>query len=495
MAETKDQKTQVEEIQTPQKFDRTGFEEAYINLMSNPSYIDLSFYSFIIAKMQISFDERVGTAGVSFQNDNFQLVINDKWFNTLPMEQRMGILVHETLHIILKHIFRKGTRDHQLFNVAADIALNQSIKKDMLPEGAMYPETFKLPNGKPFPAARTSEQYYELLKAEKERQEEEKKDQEDGDDSGDCENCNGSGQVPKEDGEKGDGGDSEEKGEKGEEDGDGHGHGDEGETCDCPDCGGSGKEGGGNYQPSNGNPNLTSGKEITIDSHDGWDAISEEDEELASQMMEKMIENAMEKSRGNTPGNMEELLKLWRRQAKISWKKVLKKFVSSKVGAKTGTIKRRDRRQGHRMEIKGKKTFYDVPVIVVGIDTSGSMDDEMIINGLVEVNEVCKVTKSSLKVVQIDTQIQGMEEYDPKQKNFKRRGCGGTYMGAMAEYLIENKIPYDALVMISDMYIEDVPSDTNWKKVKKPTLWLNTSGTEVSWAGTKGHTIMDIAKA
>ncbi len=32
------------------------------------------------------------------------------------------------------------------------------------------------------------------------------------------------------------------------------------------------------------------------------------------------------------------------------------------------------------------------------------------------------------------------------------------------------------LLMISDMYIEDLCADSIWSKFKKPVLWLSTSG-------------------
>lgn len=446
---------------------RRGFEEVFMQMLSSPKYVDYSFYSFLISKMQISINNQVPTAGVGFYNDNFQLVINPGFFNPLPAEQRMGILIHECLHVMWKHIFRKGTRDHSLFNIAADIALNQSIPRKMLPEGAMYPDTFKLPDGTPYPTNKTAEQYYELLKDEKERQEQEKKEQEEnGDGESDCDNCGGSGET---------------------EDGDGN-------KEKCESCNGSGTQPGTEYQPSNGNPSLL-GQEPGFDSHELWDESSDEAKELADSMMEKMVEEATEKSMGNVPQAAREFLELWKRVPKISWKKELKRFVSSKRGSKEPTIKRRNRRQPNRMDLKGKKTAFDKPGIIVGLDVSGSMSNEEIINGLVEINEVCKLTNSTLNIVQIDTNIQGVDEYDPKQKSFKRDGCGGTWMGEMAKYLIDNKIKYDALVMISDLYIEDVSTDEQWKRVKKPTLWLNTSGTEVPWDGLRGHKIMDISKA
>ncbi len=43
------------------------------------------------------------------------------------------------------------------------------------------------------------------------------------------------------------------------------------------------------------------------------------------------------------------------------------------------------------------------------------------------------------------------------------------------------------------IFIENVGTHPDWR-LKKPTLWLNTSGTNVEWAA-KGHKVMDIAKA
>ncbi len=480
--------------------DRSSFEDAFMNLMSNPSHVDKSFWSFVIAKMQITVGRDVPTAAAGFHDNNYQLYINDIFFDNMTLNERMGVLIHECMHVVLKHLFRKGTRDHQLFNVAADMALNQSIPRDWLPEGAIFPDLFKDEKGKTWKEGLTAEQYYYLLKEEQKKQQQEK--DENGDEE--CDNCQGSGKQPQDEGDQGDGGDQdaedsdEETDEEGNSDKGKKGTGGDEPQEACEKCGGHGTTPGenGEYKPSNGNPDLTGKEEITIDSHELWNAINEEDEELASQMMEKILEDAQEKSRGNVPANMEEIMKLWKRAPVISWKKVLKKYISSKIGAKQGTIKRRDRRQGHRMDIKGRKTFYDTPEVVVGIDTSGSMSNEEILAGLVEINEVCKLTKSTLKVVQIDTEIKGLEEYDPKKKDFKRRGCGGTYMAAMPQFLMKEKIKGDVLIMISDMYIEDVSTDSIWNKYKTPTLWLSTSGEVPSWStSTRGHKVMDIKKA
>jgi predicted metal-dependent peptidase len=433
---------------------REIFEDAFQHMMSNPEYVDLSFYSFVISKMKVEVTEKIPTAGAGFYNNVYNLLVNPTFFETLTLDQRLAILVHECQHVILQHVFRKGERDHKLFNTAADIAINQKIKN--IPDSGMFPETFD------FPLNLTTEDYYELLKEEKKQQEKEKAEYE----KNQSEQCDNDGDSDGEDGEDGD-----EGGESGE--------------------GGDTTKGG--WKPSSGHPDLTGTDEITIDSHELWDSLNSEDQELARDTMEKILEDAVSKSKGNTPQNISDLLELWKREPVISWKKILKKFISSKAGSKVGTIKKRYRRMPNRMDLKGKKTYYDVPEVIVGVDVSGSMSNEDIFEGLKEIHEICRVTGSNLKLVQIDTDIKGLETFDEKQKNFTRKGCGGTYMGDLPRYLLENKINCDVLVMISDMYIENVQTDENWIKFKKPVLWLNTS--EYDMPVLKHHKVYDIKKA
>jgi len=411
------------------------FDIPFMKMMSHPDYANMSFYAFIISKMNVQISKDISTAGVGWYNNKYNLVINPDFMKKLTVQERIGILIHESLHVMLKHNFRQGERDQKLYNIAADIALNQLINEPAkLPEGAMFPETFD------FSKDLTADQYYELLKQEQEKQQKEKQE-------------------------------SQDKGENWE-------------------------------GPSDGKPDLTNldedGEGMLVDSHDKWSTsgeIDEAEQELARSTMEKMIKDAIDKSKGNVPGNISDILNLWNKKAKISWKRVLKKYISSKKGSKIGTIKRRDRRQPYRKDLKGKKVYYDIPNVIVCIDTSGSMSDEEIVEGLAEINEVCKVTHSNLKVIQIDTNVTSIEEYNPKKKTFKRNGYGGTYMFSGIEYILENKIPHDVIIYISDMYIEDVSTDNNWRKVKKPVIWLNTSGTEVSWDGVKGHKIFNISDA
>ena len=63
-------------------------------------------------------------------------------------------------------------------------------------------------------------------------------------------------------------------------------------------------------------------------------------------------------------------------------------------------------------------------------------------------------------------------------------------MGACPEYIKDSKLQCDVLIMISDMYIENIPTDLNWKGFKKPVLWLSTSGEKPEIL--KHHKLFDI---
>jgi len=431
---------------------RDAFEHTIVNMISNPKYVNLSFYSFIAAKCKINIDTTLpAPAAVNFTGVQYNLFINPEKFNDWTLDERIAVIVHEMRHILGGHIFRKGNRNHEIFNFATDISMNQTIKG--LPEGCIYPQDFKLTDNF------NAEQYYEKLLENEDIQkmmEVQKKADE----------------AMKDAMEKANDG----AGEEGEGDGQGQPQAGDGSPMgDLLDR--IGKSGGG------------------MGDHSKWDESEVADEDMAKAVTEKMIEDAVQKSRGNLPADIDKLLELWRRKPVISWKKELKRIMASKRGYKISTLKRRDRRFPNRRDLRGHKTTRDNHEIVVGIDTSGSMSDSEIVKGLVEINEICKVTGSSLKIVQIDTEIKSIEEYDEKKKTFKRRGCGGTYMGAIVPFLEEQGIKEDVLIMISDMYIEDVNNDSNWAKYKKPVLWLATDSLVPDWNGWRKHKVMDITKA
>lgn len=76
--------------------------------------------------------------------DGFHCFYNPTWFDPLPLEERVGVLVHETLHPVYMHHTRRNGRDLERWNRAADFALNPGLLKDgfKLPAGALVDSRF-----------------------------------------------------------------------------------------------------------------------------------------------------------------------------------------------------------------------------------------------------------------------------------------------------------------------------------------------------------------
>jgi len=71
--------------------------------------------------------------------DGKDIFYNVEFLLSLPPKQLDGVLLHEVLHAALLHVPRRGVRDAQLWNIAADIVINGMIAAHAfeLPEGTL----------------------------------------------------------------------------------------------------------------------------------------------------------------------------------------------------------------------------------------------------------------------------------------------------------------------------------------------------------------------
>ncbi len=71
--------------------------------------------------------------------DGRDVFVNAEFAASLSREHLDGVLLHEVLHAALGHVTRRGTRDPQLWNVAADIVVNGLVLGNdfSLPDGAL----------------------------------------------------------------------------------------------------------------------------------------------------------------------------------------------------------------------------------------------------------------------------------------------------------------------------------------------------------------------
>lgn len=80
-------------------------------------------YTTVLFSLHQKFTEDIPTAAT----DGKKLLINPQFFVKLTPSERITLLAHEVLHVLLDHMHRKGNRDHQLFNAAGDYVNNGAL--------------------------------------------------------------------------------------------------------------------------------------------------------------------------------------------------------------------------------------------------------------------------------------------------------------------------------------------------------------------------------
>lgn len=101
------------------------------------------FYGLFLMGLNKRFGEEVPTACVIRNGVNVELVINEKFWNSLSSEQCCTILLHEAGHILWKHLWMiEDFPDKTRFNYASDAHVNSFL--DNLPESAVTPDKFGL---------------------------------------------------------------------------------------------------------------------------------------------------------------------------------------------------------------------------------------------------------------------------------------------------------------------------------------------------------------
>ena len=96
------------------------------------------FYAHFLSGIIRVITDDIPTAAVGFKSGKIALFINENFFlKELRSEnERVAVIKHETLHIIFKHLFRMQVNnyDRKLYNIAADLVINQLISPWKLPE-------------------------------------------------------------------------------------------------------------------------------------------------------------------------------------------------------------------------------------------------------------------------------------------------------------------------------------------------------------------------
>ena len=97
-----------------------ALDRAKIALMSKP---DSVFFCDLAFGFKYVWDETIPTAAV----DGVSIFLNPEFFMKQTPDQRVGLILHETLHPVYMHLSRKGNRDHNKWNIAGDHVINLTL--------------------------------------------------------------------------------------------------------------------------------------------------------------------------------------------------------------------------------------------------------------------------------------------------------------------------------------------------------------------------------
>jgi len=161
---------------------------------------------------------------------------------------------------------------------------------------------------------------------------------------------------------------------------------------------------------------------------------------------------------------------------KLDWREVLREFVSAATRGKDEYTWRRMNRRYLMDDIYLPTSENEtVGEIVFAIDTSGSISDEYLSKVAKELASLCGMCEPErVRVLWWDTKVHGEQIFSDNYSNIakllKPMGGGGTIASCVGEFINKNKIKAECVIMFTDGYLE---SSINWD-ITSPTLWMVT---------------------
>lgn len=120
------------------------------------------FYGHIASKLAIKENSTIKKIEIHVYPQMI-LYYNPKWFDKLSIDRKYGSLIHELMHIVLQHPFRRGRRSKDLWSVACDLAVNQFIDKKYIDVNSIDIEIIALEFNIQIKYWQNSEYYYDIL--------------------------------------------------------------------------------------------------------------------------------------------------------------------------------------------------------------------------------------------------------------------------------------------------------------------------------------------
>lgn len=387
-------------------------------------------------------DARCNTA----MTDGNSIYFDIDFLSKLTQDEIQFVLGHEIWHVIMCHFLRMDKRVHSFFNIATDMEVNQILEADgfIPPVDALFPNKNHSKKCEfNFPDNLSAEEYYELIKKFYEE-----------------------GRQNKESIEKAANPQSNTEEKK----------------KSTPNCGGhfdkhfdaeENQEEALKEAMNKGASDKYGTKEADSDFNPAQMNTESKVREATEKVREMVVSAAQtyEKTRGELPGYIKKYVnKLL--DAKLPWKELLAKFITTGIASKTNwnSPNRRFAYSGTYLPSHKGETMR----IAIGIDTSGSCENEC----EKFLSEIVGITKNfdsyELHLIQCDTDVRKYDLYDENnlldpENSVEFKGFGGTVLKPIFSYIDLNDIEVDAVIIFTDGYCEEFTKEVNYNL---PLMWV-----------------------
>ena len=360
------------------------------------------FFGNMATRLQIkSADDWLGTAAVDGRN----LYFNTQFFDKMSNKEIEFVIAHEILHCVFDHLSRREDRIPRIHNIAADYIVNNLLVRDRIgtkPTFIDCYQDFKYDNW-------ASEAVYDdILEDAKKNGEEFLK----------------------------------QLGELLDEHIDWEGEGAEGQGKDANGNGADGKE-------SKSRPTYS----------------KDELKKIKDEIKENMISAAQSSGAGNTPGEVQRMIKELT-EPKMNWREILRQQIQSTV-RNDYTFSRPSRKGQMTGAILPGMNFDETIDICIALDMSGSIGDVQAKDFLSEIKGIMDEYKDyNIKLWCFDTKVYNEQDFSAdggdNLSDYEIMGGGGTDFDANWEYMKYNDIQPKKFIMFTDGYPWDSWGDESY---------------------------------
>lgn len=348
------------------------------------------FFGNMATRLRIlSADDWLPTAAVDGRN----LYFNTQFFNAMSNKEIEFVIAHEILHCVFDHLSRRDHREPQLYNIAADYIVNNTLVRDRIGEKPKLVDCYQ---DFKYDGWTSEEVYEDLLK------------------NYDEESLKQLGELLDEhvDWEPGEG-EGEDEGEEGED----------------------------------GNGNKTSKRRPKF---------SKEDlRKIRDEVKENMLSAAQSAGAGNVPAGVARMIKELT-EPKMNWRELLRQQIQSTI-RNDFTFARPSRKGQMSGAILPGMNFDETIDICVALDMSGSIGEWQARDFLSEIKGIMDEYQDyNIKVWCFDTEVYNEQQFSAdggeELTDYEIRGGGGTDFMANWTYMKENDIQPKKFLMFTDGY-------------------------------------------